>query len=106
VARSGRVALVAADKGVALTHRSLVHIDVHATCDHEVAIERDLAIQLDKGASGGLMDRGQSKFVSGLGNASYQGILEEGHIVRASVSAPGDQIAITDGYVSVIAQPV
>ena len=56
---------VAADKSVALTHHSLVTVDVHINCEHEVAIERDLAVQLDKGDSGGLMDGGQSKFISG-----------------------------------------
>src|SRR5215472_5575561 len=94
-----------ADKGVALTHRSLVQVNVHAVCRHEIMIERDLLVQLDKGASGGLMDRGESKFVAGLGNSAYQGILEEGHIVRAAVNAPGDQVEILGGYVSVIADP-
>ena len=92
--------------GVAMTHRALVNVDVHATCTHEVAIERDLMVQLDKGDSGGLMNRGESKFVAGSGNSAYQGILEAGHVVRAAVSAPGDQVNVTDGYISVIAQPV
>jgi hypothetical protein len=92
--------------GVALTHRALVNVDVHASCEHEVAIERHLAVQLDKGASGGLMERGTSCFVAGEGNAAYQGILEQGHVVRTIVSAPGDEIAVTGGYVSVTAQPI
>jgi hypothetical protein len=57
-------------------------------------------------ASGGLMERGTSCFVAGLGNAAYQGILEAGHVVRAIVSAPGDEVEIRDGYVSVTAQPI
>ena len=39
---------------------------VRASCEHEVAIERHLAVQLDKGASGGLMERGTSCFVAVL----------------------------------------
>jgi hypothetical protein len=95
-----------ANAGVALTHRALVNVDVHASCEHEVAIERHLAVQLDKGASGGLMERGTSRFVAGLGNAAYQGILEAGHVIRTIASAPGDEVAIKDGYVSVTAQPI
>src|SRR5215471_14062058 len=95
-----------AQDGVAMTHRVLVHVDCHATCNHEVAIERSLYIQLDKGASGGLMPRGESKFVAGSGNSHYQGILEAGHVVRTAVSAPGDEVELLDGYVSVSAQPV
>jgi hypothetical protein len=90
--------------GVALTHRSLINVDVHASCEHEVAIERKLGIQLDK--AGTLLERGQSIFIAGEGNAAYQGILESGQIVRTFVSAPGDQVAVKDGYVSVTAQPV
>lgn len=96
----------AVEKGVSLTHRSIVTVDVHAECAHEIAVERMLAVQLDKGASGGLMDRGQSNFVFGEGNAAYQGILEAGHIVRSIVQAPGDEIDIKDGYISVVANPV
>jgi len=96
----------AVDSGVSLTHRALVNVDVHADCEHEVAIERTLGVQLDKGESGGLMERGNSIFVAGCGNAAYQGILEQGHIVRTFVSSPGDSVAITDGYISVVAQPV
>ena len=94
------------EKGVALTHRSFVAVDCHATCDHDVAVERTLAVEIDKGDSGGVTERGQSKFVFGDGNAYYQGILEAGHIVRSSVSAPGDEIYVQEGYVSVIANPV
>lgn len=93
-----------APSGIALTHRSVVNVDVHASCDHEVAIERSLAIQIDK--AGALLDRGQSIFVAGEGNSAYQGILEAGHIVRPTVSAPGDHVAIKDGYISVLAQPI
>jgi|SRR5215471_5810988 len=95
-----------ATDGVAMTHRVLVHVDVHAECSHEVAIERDLMVQLDKGASGGVMERGNAKFVAGAGNSSYQGILEAGHSVRAAVSAPGDKVEILSGYISVVGQPV
>jgi hypothetical protein len=95
-----------ADSGVALNHRALVNVDVHASCSHEVAIERHLAVQLDKGASGGLMERGTANFVAGLGNAAYQGILEAGHVIRVIVSAPGDEVEIRDGYVSVTATPI
>jgi len=63
-------------------------------------------VQLDKGASGGLMERGTANFVAGLGNSAYQGILEAGHVVRTIVSAPGDQVEIRDGYVSVTATPI
>jgi hypothetical protein len=84
----------------------LVNVDLHASCEHEVAIERHLAVQLDKNVSGGLMERGTSCFVAGCGNASYQGILEAGHVMRAIVSAPGDEVEIKDGYVSVTAQPI
>jgi hypothetical protein len=91
--------------GVALTHRAMVSVDLHALCSHEVAIERALIVQLDKGDSGGLMDRGESNFVAGKGNASYQGLLEAGHIVRAAVKAPGDQVQVQSGYISVMAQP-
>lgn len=93
-----------AEKGVALTHRAIINVDVHASCEHEVAIERTLGVQLDK--SGTLLDRGGSIFVAGCGNSAYQGILEQGQIVRAFVNAPGDQIAVKDGYMSVSAQPV
>jgi hypothetical protein len=51
------------------------------------------------------MDRGQANFVAGKGNASYQGLLEAGHIVRAAVRAPGDQVQVQSGYISVMAQP-
>jgi len=95
-----------APNGVALTHRSVVHVDVHGSCEHEVAIERTLEVQLDKGSSGGLMPRGQSIFVAGEGNAFYIGLLEAGHIIRVAVSAPGDQVEITGGYISVSAIPV
>ncbi len=90
--------------GVALTHRALINVDVHAGCLHEVAIERTLGVQIDK--AGALLDRGQSIFVAGCGNAAYQGILDQGQIVRAFVSAPGDQVAITEGYISLSAQPI
>jgi len=65
---------------------------------------RTLGVQIDK--VGAILERGQSIFVAGCGNAAYQGILEEGHVVRTIVSAPGDKISITDGYVSVTAYPV
>jgi hypothetical protein len=93
-----------APNGVALNHRALVNVDIHASCEHEVAIERTLAVQLDK--SGAVLERGRSIFVAGCGNAAYQGILEARHIVRTVVNAPGDEVAIRDGYVSVTAQPV
>ena len=93
-----------APSGVSLTHRALVNVDVHATCDHEVAIERTLGVQIDK--AGAILERRQSIFVAGEGNAAYQGILDAGHIVRTFVSAPGDSVAVKDGYVSVTAQPV
>jgi hypothetical protein len=96
----------AADHGMALTHRCVINVDVHASCEHTVLVERTLMVQVDKGDAGGLMPRGQSIFVAGEGNSAYQGLLEEGHIVRAAVSAPGDQINVTDGYISVQAQPV
>jgi hypothetical protein len=83
-----------------LTHRALVNVDVHANCEHEVAIERTLGVQIDK--VGAILERGQSVFVAGCGNGAYQGILEKGHVARA----PGDKISIRDGYVSVTAQPV
>jgi len=95
-----------AERGISLAHRAMVSVDVHAKCEHQVAIERHLSVQLDKGASGGLMERGTSCFVAGLGNAAYQGILEAGHLVRASVQAPGDEISIQGGYISVVATPV
>jgi hypothetical protein len=97
---------VDANSGVALNHRALINVDVHASCEHEVAIERHLAVQLDKNVSGGLMERGTANFVAGLGNAAYQGILEAGHVVRVIVSAPGDEVEIRDGYVSVTATPI
>lgn len=34
------------ENGVSMTHRALVNVDVHASCSHEVAIERDLMVQL------------------------------------------------------------
>lgn len=95
-----------APNGMALTHRAIVNVDVHASAEHTVVVERTLMVQLDKGDSGGLMDRGQSIMIAGEGNSAYQGLLEAGHIVRAAVSAPGDQISVTDGYISVQAQPV
>jgi len=95
-----------AERGLSLTHRAMVSVDVHAKCEHQVAIERHLSVQLDKGVSGGLMERGTTTFIAGLGNAAYQGILEAGHVVRASVSAPGDSVSIQGGYISVIANPV
>jgi hypothetical protein len=94
------------ERGVALTHRAFVTVDVHASCAHEIAVERTLAVELDKGASGGLMERGQSIFVFGEGNTAYQGLLESGHIVRSAVMAPGDQVDIKGGYISVVASPV
>jgi len=93
-----------AAQGVALTHRATVNVDVHAHCEHEIAVERTLGAQIDK--SGTLLERGQSIFVTGVGNSAYQGILEEGQTIRAIVSAPGDVVSITDGYISVIAQPI
>jgi hypothetical protein len=90
--------------GVALTHRSVVNVDVHASCDHEVAIERTLGVRIDK--SGTILERGQSIFVAGRGNAAYQGILEEGQVIGAFVSAPGDNVKVNDGYISISAQPV
>ena len=90
--------------GVALTHRAVINVDVHADCEHEVAIERTLGVQIDK--AGAMMERAQSIFIAGRGNAAYQGILEQGHVVRAFVSAPGDQVKVSGGYLSVSAQPV
>jgi hypothetical protein len=90
--------------GVALTHRAVVNVDLHGSCDHEVAIERTLGVRIDK--SGTILERGQSIFIAGCGNAAYQGILEEGQVIGAFVSAPGDDVDINDGYISVSAQPV
>lgn len=94
----------APDSGVALTHRATINIDVHAECEHEVAIERLLGVQIDK--AGTVINRGQAIFITGYGNASYQGILEAGHVVRTFVSAPGDVVVVKGGYVSVTAQPI
>jgi hypothetical protein len=94
------------DNGFNLTHRAIVTVDVHAGCSFEVAVERTLGVQLDKGASGGLMPRGQSLFVHGEGNSFYQGILEAGQAIRVIVQAPGDKVEILGGYFSVIATPV
>jgi hypothetical protein len=94
----------AATGGVALTHRSVVNVDVHASCEHEVAIERTLGVQIDK--AGTLLERGQSIFVTGMGNSAYQGILDTGHTIRTFVSAPGDKVSILDGYISVNAVPI
>jgi hypothetical protein len=90
--------------GVSLTHRSVVNVDVHASCAHEVAIERTLGVRLDK--QGAILERGQSIFVAGCGNAAYQGILDEGTVIGTFVSAPGDSVNIKDGYISVTAQPI
>jgi len=90
--------------GVTLTHRAVVNVDVHASCKHEVAIERTLGVSVDK--AGTVLERGQSIFVAGCGNSAYQGILESGHTVGAFVQAPGDAIAIEDGYLSVSATPI
>jgi len=108
----GNVSLFAeALSGVSLTHRAVVNVDCHASCEHEVAIERTLGVQIDKDPmgyieAGAILERGQSIFVAGSGNAAYQGILDEGQIIRTFVQAPGDQIAVKDGYISVMAQPV
>jgi hypothetical protein len=90
--------------GVALTHRSVVNVDVHASCDHEVAIERYLGVRVDK--AGTILERGKSTFVTGHGNSAYQGILEQGQVIGAFVSAPGDAVKVNDGYISVAAQPI
>jgi hypothetical protein len=90
--------------GVSLTHRSVVNVDVHASCDHEIAIERVIGVRVDK--AGTVLERGQSMFVVGQGNSAYQGILEEGQVVGAFVAAPGDSVKINDGYISVAAQPI
>jgi len=101
----GNVSLFSeAPNGVALTHRAVVNVDVHASCEHEVAIERTLGVCVDK--AGAILERGQSIFVAGCGNSAYQGILDAGHIVKTFVSAPGDKVAVTDGYVSVLATPI
>lgn len=92
------------DSGVALTHRAVVNVDLHAECKHEIVVERTLAVQFDK--AGTLAERGQSFFVSGKGNSAYQGILEAGNALRAVVSAPGDSVEILSGYISVHAQPI
>jgi hypothetical protein len=92
------------DSGVSFNHRVIVNVDVHADCEHDVAIERTLGVQVDK--LGALLERGQSIFVAGRGNAAYQGILESGHVVRTFVSAPGDSVSVTDGYISVSARPI
>jgi hypothetical protein len=92
------------DFGVALTHRSVVNVDVHARCEHDVAIERTLGVRIDK--AGTILERGQSIFVAGEGNSAYQGILEEGQQIGAFVSAPGDAVKIQEGYISVAAQPI
>lgn len=90
--------------GVAITHRAVVNVDVHGSCDHEVAIERKLGVRLDK--AGTILERGESIFIAGCGNSAYQGILEEGQVIGAFVSAPGDSVQINDGYISVAAQPI
>jgi hypothetical protein len=90
--------------GVSLTHRAVVNVDVHAECDHEVAIERVIGVRVDK--AGTILKRGQSMFVVGCGNSAYQGILEEGQVIGAFVTAPGDSVQINDGYISVAAQPI
>ena len=92
------------ESGVALTHRATVNVDVHASCKHNVAIERTLGVHVDK--LGAILERGQSIFVAGQGNAAYQGILDSGHVVKAFVSSPGDEVAILDGYISVTATPI
>jgi hypothetical protein len=94
----------AAQSGVSVTHRAVVNVDVHASCKHDVAIERTLGVHVDK--SGTILERGQSIFVAGCGNAAYQGILETGQIIKAFASAPGDAIAIDAGYISVSATPI
>jgi hypothetical protein len=90
--------------GVALTHRAVVNVDVHALCDHEVAIERVIGVRVDK--AGTILERGQAMFVVGCGNAAYQGILEEGQVIGAFVAAPGDSVKLNEGYISVAAQPI
>ena len=92
------------DNGVALTHRATVNVDVHASCEHTILVERTLGVSVNK--SGTILERGQSIFVAGEGNAAYQGILETGHEIRAFVSAPGDSIAIKNGYFSITATPI
>jgi|SRR5215469_1798142 len=92
------------ESGVSFNHRVVVNVDVHASCEHEVAIERTLGVHVDK--AGAILERGQSIFVAGCGNSAYQGILDAGHIVKTFVSAPGDKVAVTDGYVSVSATPI
>jgi hypothetical protein len=94
----------AAQSGVSVTHRAVVNVDVHASCKHDVAIERTLGVHVDK--AGAILERGQSIFVAGCGNAAYQGILDQGHVVRAFVSAPGDSVNVLDGYVSITAVAV
>lgn len=93
-----------AQNGVALTHRALINVDVHASCEHEVAIERTLGVQVDK--AGTILERGAAIFVAGEGNAAYQGILDPGQIVRSFARAPGDSVMVKEGYISVVAQPV
>ena len=101
----GNVSLFSeAPSGVSLAHRAVVNVDVHASCEHEVAIERTLGVHVDK--AGAILERGQSIFVTGEGNSAYQGILEEGHIVKTFVSAPGDNVSVTGGYISVMATPI
>jgi len=90
--------------GMSLAHRAVVNVDVHAECEHEIAIERTLGVHIDK--AGAILERGQSIFVTGEGNSAYQGILDEGHMVKSFVSAPGDQVSITGGYISVMATPI
>src|SRR5262245_43559452 len=51
------------ESGVALTHRATVNVDVHASCKHDVAIERTLGVSVDK--AGTILERGQSIFVAG-----------------------------------------
>ena len=92
------------EDGVAMTHRTIINVDTHVSAEHEVLIERTLEVQLDK--AGTKLPRGQSILVAGVGNAAYQGILEEGQIVRAAVVAPGDKISVLDGYISVSATPI
>jgi len=93
-----------APSGMSLAHRAVVNVDVHAECEHEVAIERTLGVHVDK--AGTILERGQSIFVTGEGNSAYQGILDAGHIVKTFVSAPGDKVLITGGYISVMATPI
>lgn len=90
--------------GVGFTHRATINVDVHAECEHEVAIERTLGVHNEN--AGVVRERGQSIFAVGQGNAAYQGIIGAGETIKAFVSAPGDQVSILNGYISVSATPI